>query len=340
MPKAVRFRDTLLERFEPDLLALPRSTPAVVALSGGLDSCCLITLLLHAGFSQLTACHLDHALRPCSASDAEFVRAFCSKLAVPLFSQRVAVADIARSQHVSLETAGRTARHALYAESAARTGAAHVFLAHHADDQAETLLARLLRGSGTRGLAGMRAIQPLRTPKTQNPTQPPPAPLLLCRPMLQIWRRELESFAEQEHLAFCQDPSNTDPTPTRNRIRLQLIPELERLFGPSVRRNLLNTTQILRAEDDWLEAATPETGPELSVRMLRPLPLALQRRTLHRWLTGNVPGEIGFETVESVRALLHSRQAKANLPGGHHARRTAGKLWIQKPADAPPLGPV
>jgi tRNA(Ile)-lysidine synthase len=329
MPKLKRFRDTLLDRLDPELLLLPRATPALVGVSGGLDSSCLLHLLLHAGFSQLTACHVDHALRPCSAQDALFVQTLCAQLSVPLLSTRSDVSDLARHHRISLETAGRRARHTFFRQCASQTGTAVVLLAHHADDQVETLLARLFRGSGTRGLAGMRATQNLWDPAI---------PLQIRRPMLRIWRNELEQLASEEKIPFREDPTNTDPKPTRNRIRLQVLPDLERIFGPALRSRLLQTTSLLRAEDDLLESLLPEATAELSVRTLQTLPLAVQRRTLHRWLTEQVLGEIGFGCVESVRTLLHSKCAKVNLPAGHHARRTSGKLWIQKPALSSPSG--
>ena len=327
MPIRKRFGDQLVDRFDPEFLALPRATPAVVALSGGLDSCCLLHLLRHAGFTQLTACHLDHSLRPCSASDAGFVQNLCNHLGVPLLSERIDVADLARSRKVSVETAGRTARHALFHRAAGESGTPLILLAHHADDQVETLLAHLLRGAGPRGLAAMRPSQPLHNGHAR---------ILIRRPMLQIWRAELETLAREESIPFRNDPTNSDPGPTRNRIRLRLLPLLEDLLGCSLRKRLLHTAQLFRAEDELLDSLLPPAGAELSVQLLRTLPLALQRRTIHRWLSENVPGETGFETVENVRSLLQSRRARVNLPAGHHARRTAGKLWIQHPTpDAP-----
>ena len=292
--------------------------PALIGVSGGRDSVALLHLLATRGH-RLIVCHLDHALRAESRAEALFVEEMAGRLGCEFVGRRENVAARAKRMKCSIETAAREARYAFLAKVARARGVRRLFLAHHADDQVETFLFNLLRGSGAAGLGAMRASS-LR------------GDLEIVRPLLGVWRAEIDAYVAEHGLEFCEDPSNADRRHTRNRVRHEIVPLLADAFGREVRGALLRSAEILREEDAFL-AALPEMAMagerELSVGELRALPVAIQRRVLLVWLRERGVGEVGFEEVERVRALLAGRVAKVNLPGGRHARRRAGRVFVQ-----------
>lgn len=306
------------------LLGLPcADAPALIGVSGGRDSVALLHALAGAGFRMLVVCHLDHGLRAESAEDAKFVRKLARGLKLPCVVEREDVAVRAKRRKQSLETAAREARYAFFARVAAKRRCARLFLAHHADDQVETLLFNLFRGSGAAGLGGM---SPCTTRVIDG------VKLEIHRPLLGVWREEIDAYIAEHQLAFREDASNADPRHTRNRLRHELLPDLERAFGRDVRRAVWRAAEILRAESETLDALLPADAeqPQLDVASLRALPLALQRRQLHAWLrTQGVP-QVGFEEVERVRSLIDGSKAKVNLPADWHARRRTGRLFLER----------
>ncbi|HEY2343005.1 MAG TPA: tRNA lysidine(34) synthetase TilS [Chthoniobacteraceae bacterium] len=309
-------------------LQLPHGepTPALIGVSGGRDSIALLHLLVEAGWKQLVVCHLDHGLRVESAEDARFVAKLADRFALPHVCKRLNVRTLAARNKQSLETAAREARYAFFARTARSRRCPRLFLAHHADDQVETFLFNLFRGTGAGGLKGMRPV----SRRTIDGTA-----LEIIRPLLGVWREEVDAFVSARGLEFREDASNADPQFTRNRLRHELLPLLEKGFGREVRRAVWRAAEILGAEDELLTSLLPGHGEEgesreLEVDCLRLLPVALQRRKIYAWLRGNGVARVGYEAVEAVRALLTDhRRAKINLPGGIHARRRAGKLFLE-----------
>jgi tRNA(Ile)-lysidine synthase len=296
----------------------------LIGVSGGRDSVALLHQLLALGFKNLIVCHLDHALRAESADDARFVADLAALHGLEAVIGRQDIAARATRRRQSRETAGREARYGLFAQTARNRECPRLFLAHHADDQVETFLFNLFRGAATGGLAGMR---PLATHIIEGVT------LQISRPLLGTWRAEIDTYIAKHSLAFREDASNVEPGPTRNRLRHEIIPQLEKTFGREIRRAIWRTTEILREEDALLQnmAGTVATTAELSVPELRERPVALQRRSLHTWLRRQGVPDVGFDEVENVRRLLTAHVAKTNLPGGWHARRRAKKLFLQPP---------
>ena len=303
---------------------LSRTARYLVGVSGGRDSVVLLHALLEAGFKRLVVCHLNHGLRGrAAAADARFVAALAKRLGLECESEKVDVARLAANACESIETAARNARYAFFARVARKRRCRALFLAHHAGDQVETFLFNLFRGAGRGGLGGMspdseRTVDRIR--------------LRLLRPMLGVWREQIDAYIEAEALKFREDESNRAVDFTRNRIRHELLPVLERVFGRDVRGAVWRTAVILRAEEEWLSAlAGEETGAELG--LLRKMPLAQQRRRILAWLrTSGVPG-VGFDQVEIVRSLLATGPgvpAKVNLPGNWHARRRAKRLFLER----------
>ncbi|MCE9610926.1 MAG: tRNA lysidine(34) synthetase TilS [Chthoniobacter sp.] len=302
----------------------PPDARCLIGVSGGRDSVALLHLLLDAGFKKLVVCHLDHALRAESAEDARFVAALAKQLGLKSVVARENVAARAKRKRQSLETAAREARYAFFARVARAQKCPRLFLAHHADDQVETLLFNLFRGSAAAGLAGMR---PLTEREIGGVT------LQIARPLLGMWREEIDAYIAAHGLAFREDASNTDPHHTRNRLRHEIIPGLERTLGRDIRRSVWRAAEILRDEDDFLasQPALRDLPETLETSTLRAQPIALQRRIIHSWLKTQLVTGVGFDDVEAVRGLLTGSRAKINLPGGWHARRRAKQIFLDRP---------
>ena len=317
---------SLAELVEAALLSsgVSKSEPLLLGFSGGRDSVTLLELLLESGFTNIALAHLDHGLRPESADDAAWVRQQAAARGLPSTIARVDVSSGAAPRHTGIEQASREARLAFFASCARTHGTNKIVLAHHADDQVETLLFRLLRGAGSLGLGGM---PPSTTYTVQGQS------LLLLRPMLGIWRTQIDAHIQAHQLDFREDASNAQTDFTRNRIRHLLLPELEKAMERPVRETLWRTAELLRAESEYIdqaERALPSLDWNLDAHLLKSLPLALRRRRVARWLAEQGVSNISFELVESVAGLATSTlPAKVNLPGGRHARRKAGLIFCE-----------
>ena len=230
---------------------------------------------------------------------------------------------LARKQKMSIETAAREARYAFFAETARRRNCRAIFVAHHADDLVETFLINLFRGAGRAGLAAMREISTRRIDGVD---------LTIVRPFLCVWRKEIDDYVGEHQLRFREDATNKNLAPLRNRIRHRVIPYLERMLGRNIRQNIWRTAVIAADEEKWIESQLRDsTHADLSLVKFRALSIALQRRTLLKWLRAqNVP-DVGFEVIERVRSLADrdARISKVNLPKNRHARRRAGKIFIE-----------
>lgn len=278
----------------------------------------LLHLLAEQGWKKLVVCHLDHGLRgAASRADAALVRRTAARLGLPFETARADTAAFAAQHGLSLELAAREMRQAFFEICARKHRCRRLLLAHHADDQIETILFNFLRGTGAAGLAGMKS--PSLTGKTT-----------VFRPLLGVSRDEIAAFVKARKIPFREDASNASPAHTRNRVRHQLIPAIESALGPRFRRAILRTATILESENALLESLTPDPADDLSCAVLRALPLALQRRLVLRWLKKQAIVEPGFTEVERVLSLLEGAAgpAKVNLPGGRHARRTRGRIFL------------
>ncbi|MGC1323440.1 MAG: tRNA lysidine(34) synthetase TilS [Candidatus Udaeobacter sp.] len=329
----------------------PPNARYLVGVSGGRDSVALLHRLISLGYKRLIVCHLNHRLRGRSSdTDARFVKTlverYNQKLAGPAFrlpatrtckrGARPTAVDrlefelgsaniraLASKQKMSIETAAREARYAFFAKTARRRNCRTIFVAHHADDLVETFLINLFRGAGGAGLAAMREISTRRINDID---------LTIVRPFLCIWRKDIDDYVGEHRLRFREDATNKNLTPLRNRIRHRVIPYLEKMLGRNIRQNIWRTAMIAADEEKWIESELREsTHADLSVGKLRALPIALQRRALLKWLRAQNVSGVGFEVIERVRSLADrdTRIAKVNLPGNRHARRRAGKIFIE-----------
>lgn len=309
---------------------LPAGCHVLVGVSGGADSVALLYALHHLrprlSFS-LTAVHVHHGLRGAEAdADAEFVSLLAWRLGVPCGVEKVDVAQRARREGISVEMAGRQARHEIFARVARAVGADRVATAHHADDQAETVLLRLLRGTGVQGLGGMAEKTELNG-------------VTYIRPMLEARHGQAVAFLRAHGLAWREDATNDDPTLLRNRVRRELLPFLEARFSPAVRSNLTRTADIVREDQAWLEQmvapwaqAARAPGQALRLRVLNRMPAAARRRVLGAWLLEQgLPVErLDVALWERCEAWRVATTARLSLPGGLLLVRSGGRLQVEQ----------
>lgn len=277
-----------------------RGERILVAVSGGLDSMVLLNIL-HALASQykwqLTIAHLNHQLRGRSSNaDEALVRKVGKRLKLPVVVGRAEVRRTAKQQRLSIEMAARKARHDFLAGTAARLKIRKVALAHHADDQLELFFLRLLRGSGSEGLAGMKSRGP----------SPSDHGIELVRPLLGEAKTALGEHAETARIDFHEDATNANLDFQRNRIRHELLPLLQKRYQPALDRTIARLADIIRAEaqlvdemaDEWLRSRKL-FGRASSFDKL---PVAMQRRCVRAQLIqrGITPD---FDLIEELRSV-------------------------------------
>ncbi len=280
-----------LDRNLRELCLLPRGASLLVAVSGGADSIALLHALAIAAPRypwRLAVAHFDHRLRGAgSAADAEFVAAEAARLGFP-FHGGAAAHRVPKTPGVeSTEMAARRLRHAFLARTAREANADAVVLAHHADDQTETFLLRLLRGSGGSGLGGMR----------WNSHSPADSGVRLCRPLLDIPRSALRAWLAARGIGFREDPSNADRAFARNDVRHRLLPFLREFEGLHVDKVLLRVAELTSADADFVAAIAAAWDGAEPFAALHP---AVQRAVIRDQLFA-LGQEPTFELVERLR---------------------------------------
>lgn len=303
----------------------PPGETVVVGVSGGPDSLCLLDVLRDLAPElgiALHVAHLHHGLRGDEAdADAAFVAALAREWGLPATVAREDVSGLAAREGLSLEEAARQARYTFLAEVAAQVGSHTIAVAHHADDQVETVLMHLLRGSGLAGLRGMRPRMPLT--EYHGLLRRPPEGLWLVRPLLDVWRREIEAYLRAKGLTPRFDRSNLDLTFFRNRLRHEVLPFLERL-NPRLRETWWRMAEVLAADYEFLEQTLRQIWPTVVIaeepdRLVfdlarwRGLPLSLQRMALREaaFRLAHRLRDLRFEHVEGA-----VRMAQEGMTGG------------------------
>ncbi|MGH9375314.1 MAG: tRNA lysidine(34) synthetase TilS [Terriglobia bacterium] len=322
MPRSL----SLYDRWSLEMLRARLFVPGErvgAAVSGGPDSILLLDFLKQFARKHglvLSVVHLNHCLRGAdSDADQKFVSEAAARLDLPFIGEQADVGRAARAKGRNVEAAARELRYRFFFSLVHQNRLDKVATAHTANDQAETILLRLIRGSGSRGLAG---IYPVLEEK-------------IVRPFLSLTRPEIEAEVERRGLAFRIDKSNFDPRFTRNRVRQQLLPMIEREFNPAVIAVLNEFARRCREDEDYLEQQAREAaGPwrirqgseeRIPVRPLAQFPPAIQRRILRQMMTaarGNIRGITALH-VEAARDLaIHGQSGKSLvLPGNLEARR-------------------
>lgn len=302
-----------------------RGGTLLCAVSGGRDSVCLLHYLAsiapQRGFS-VAAAHLNHQMRPEAQRDEDFVRSLCAALDVPFYTEAAPVYERSAQWSLSVEETGRRLRYDFLSRTADAIGAQRIATAHHAQDQAETVLLNLLRGTGTEGLGGI-----------------PPVRGRIVRPLLQTDRAEIENYLASHGLSHVEDSTNEDPHYARNRLRRELWPQLESI-NPALVRTIGRTAEIVRRENDYLDtlaaAYLPPEGTEVETAQLLAAPEVLRRRAV-RLLLGRLPTgkkDVGAVHIDALLALME-RGGVLDLPDGAQAVCRGGwlRLFVRK---APP----
>lgn len=305
--------------------AAARKKRWLIGVSGGLDSMALMHLLKEAGFRDIIVCHLDHGLRGReSAADARFVKKEAAKLG---FSVEIAKIDLRKQMAESgesLETAGRNARHRFFSAIAKNKRCKRLFLSHHLDDQAETVLWNLMRGS--HGCRGMQEVSELVMDGVR---------MEVHRPLLGIRKSDLRAWMEERKLDWREDASNLVNNVARNRIRNEAIPLLAEIAKRDISPLLARAAQAdegLRKVMDWALAKAAVLDPQgrLHLGVLRELPEALCVHAIADFLKSREIPDISGALLESCVSMLDpSSPASVNLPGGRRFRRRAGRFFVE-----------
>ena len=284
----------------------------LAAVSGGGDSVALLYLLAELAEREAVelagVAHFNHRLRPpASDEDERFCRELATRFGLPCVVESADVAEMARSERISVEHAGHRVRQAFFGRAAGRLGARRVAVGHTIDDQAETYLLRLLRGAGAAGFSAIR-----------------PRAGLVVRPLLRVSRAELRVYLASRQVSFREDASNLDRCVPRNRIRHDLIPSL-RAYSPRIVEVLAREAEIARADEEWLARAANELGTilvrsieggvEVEAAGFAALHPALGRRVARDALIRVSGRAVGFDHAERLRRLAEEAPARVDFPG-------------------------
>jgi tRNA(Ile)-lysidine synthase len=319
---------------------IPRKETVVVGVSGGADSVCLLHVLAkwqkRLGI-KLHIAHLNHQLRGAeSEADAEYVSNMANSLGIPITIDRQDVATYRAERNCPIEEAARELRYAFLARVAREVGANRIAIGHTRDDQVETILMHILRGTGITGLCGLAPCSPMAY-DSQGMSRPAEAlsvakgqrsNLLVIRPLLDITREETTNYCQEHQLAPRIDSSNLSISFFRNRLRLQLLPLL-RQYNPSLDQALLRLADIAKEDNAFIEQQASELWDEvarqennaiyLDKKQLASLPIALQRQLLRAAVTrlAGDARDIEASHIEAARSLLNKAASKRiPLPHG------------------------
>ncbi|CAG1065574.1 bifunctional protein TilS/HprT [uncultured bacterium] len=315
---------------------LSRGQRIVAAVSGGADSVVMLHVLLELREEYrlaILAAHMDHGLRGVeSRADHDFVRDLAKRLGLQFVSRRLKKGEL-KGLGTSPQEAARLKRYAFFEEAARGFKAQRVALGHTTDDQAETVLMRLLKGSSLSGLAGI-----------------PPQRGIFIRPLIDTSRASIEEYAKERGISFVTDSTNLTVKYLRNRVRLELIPALAKEYNPSIKETLARTAAVLAGDDDFIEKAAEKTFAGALVerkagsiafdrgKMKRPHRALSARAFLMAVRSLGVESELSSVHVEAFFEIMDSSRPNASisLPGGIKAMREYGIMRIEagKPSEA------
>ncbi len=298
-----------------------RGKHLLVGLSGGADSVALLCMLCEEREAlglRITAAHLNHGIRGADAGqDAQFCRSLCEKTGVEYIEGFADVPRISAQQNLGLETAARNARHDFLRKSMKECGADFIALAHHMDDQAETVLMHLLRGAGISGACGMRRLQDR-----------------IYRPLLQLRKAELMQYLEERRISWREDASNGVSDNPRNALRLHVLPEIEKSY-PRAIEAVNRHAAIAQLESDFLDSLADDFLKARLTRGFYGLRISLedfdavrQEAVLRRAIRRVCPEETGAAKLSELAALCAAERGKAELPGAYFAEKTPTALYL------------
>ncbi|MCX6037918.1 MAG: tRNA lysidine(34) synthetase TilS [Chloroflexi bacterium] len=295
---------------------LPTDELAVIGVSGGPDSLCLLHLARRIPNLDIIVAHFDHQLRPEANLEAEFVRSVAEQMKLPFVTESADVRGYAEEHKLSLEESARTLRYRFLFAQARAHRAGVVAVGHTADDQVETILMHFLRGAGLAGLKGMAGCTFLTEFDREIP---------LVRPILHLWRHETEAYCREHNLQPVHDPSNTDETYFRNRLRHSLIPDLEK-YNPRFKNTLLRTAEALAGDYETLTDAVDSVWPKVVLKadadyvafrssVMEEIPRGLRRNIFRRAMEFLRPNmrNLDFNTLERASNFVDAR-TRALMP--------------------------
>ena len=298
----------------------------LAACSGGPDSVALVRLLLELREEmplEIVIAHFNHQIRAEAGADKAFVAELARRSVLPFVSGSKNVRREAAKRNLNLEETARVLRYEFLRDAARKTGATKIATGHNMNDQADTLLMRLFRGAGLPGLAGIAPVSG-------------PAACPVIRPLLGVRREEIEAYLKAEKLEFRTDASNLDRRLLRNRIRLGLLPEIEKNYQAKAVEHLARLAALIREEDDLLSGFIRELAEEfilrtkgeasLDVRTLALVPPALARRVAREFIR-EIKGDLRAVSFENIESLLALREGKElTVRKGVALRREGGRL--------------
>jgi len=300
---------------------LPEGSSVLCAVSGGADSVALLHVLHALPGLNVVCAHYNHCLRGAESDrDEQFVLDLCRELQIPCFTGQGDVAQYAAAQGIGIEIAARKLRYAFLQRTAQEQGCTRIATAHHAGDNAETVLMHLIRGSGLRGLCG---IAPVRGN--------------IVRPLLNVTRGEIEAYLAEHRLSHVEDSSNQSDTYTRNRIRHQLLPMLTGLNN-NAEENICTAAELLREDEEYLSSlaevflAEHRDGDCLPAAALTVLPKPVRIRAL-RAMCGEDIAKTHLDALEAL-CLSTASRASTDIPG-MRVIKEHGRLTFGAPAAAP-----
>lgn len=303
------------EKFITEYDMFSEGDSVVCGISGGSDSVLmlyLLTLLREKWNIKINAAHINHMIRETASRDEEFVKNLCEKWNVALFVTRQNVSEIAKNEKISTELCGRNIRYSFFEEVAQKTGSSAILTAHNKNDNAETFLLHLLRGSGSGGLCGV-------APKRDN----------ICRPILFLSKEEIEGFLREKEIPWVEDETNKESLYTRNAVRNEIFPLLRRI-NPSAEDAILKASAFLKEDDDFLNALAENSGAledgSINCEKLSSIAPPLAKRVVISALKA-AKLEISQTTIEAVLNLKDKQSGKAFIfPGGGKAVKEYGKI--------------
>ena len=304
----------------------------LVGVSGGSDSVGLLRALVElartSGFTVAGVAHFNHRLRNTAARDEAFCRNLAHDLGIPFLTEAADVAAHARAERLSIEDAARRLRYDFLERAARGAGATHVAVGHTLDDQAETVLLKLMRGAGPSGLGG---VYPTRG--------------IVIRPLLDVSRDDLRAWLASVGQDWVEDETNADVSNPRNRVRHRILPELDAAYGGSTRAAIARSAELAREDGQWLDELAAGRYADLvtagqdclqvDAAALQAEPAAMQRRVVLLAMRARGGGrEVGLEHVELALGVLRGHARAADVPGSRWELRGRNLVLYDQPPGA------
>ncbi len=298
----------------------------LIGVSGGPDSITLLNILYKLGYNICVA-HINHGLRENAESDELFVKNFCEKRKIPCFIKRVKLKEI--DSDMTLEELGRKVRYDFFYEILNRKSCTKIATAHNANDNAETVIMNIIRGSG---LSGLKGIEPIRSNT-------------IVRPLIEVTRKEIEAYCAAEGLAPCHDETNDEAIYTRNKVRLELLPYIEKNINSNVIMNINRMAEILSAEEEFIEkqvniayeeCAIKESDEKVvcNLRKFNKLDNVIKKRIIKKCIVNSLGNATNIEKVhiDDILKLCENNVGGKYLTPNKYIKITVnkGKAYYEK----------